>query len=213
MTKLGSTALKNSVLFRPLFIFLASSFIFWAAPSGWVFLASSERSNARKRRCGFSWCKTTIVLKINGEDTSVISPTLGFNIKTIKYQKYTLNIWDVGGQKTIRSYWRNYFEQTDGLVWVVDSSDVRRLDDCRAELHNLLKEERLAGASLLVFANKQDIQGALKPAEIAKVLDLAAMEKSRHWQIVGCSAYTGDGLLQGFDWLVQDVASRIYVLD
>ncbi|GAY46883.1 hypothetical protein CUMW_100390, partial [Citrus unshiu] len=85
--------------------------------------------------------KTTIVLKINGEDTSVISPTLGFNIKTITYQKYTLNIWDVGGQRTIRSYWRNYFEQTDGLVWVVDSSDLRRLDDCKMELDNLLKEE------------------------------------------------------------------------
>lgn len=52
-----------------------------------------------------------------------------------------MNIWDVGGQKTIRSYWRNYFEQTDGLVWVVDSSDLRRLDDCRMELENLLKEE------------------------------------------------------------------------
>nr|BAJ86191.1 predicted protein [Hordeum vulgare subsp. vulgare] len=131
--------------------------------------------------------KTTIVLKINGEDTSVISPTLGFNIKTIQYQKYSLNIWDVGGQKTIRSYWRNYFEQTDGLVWVVDSSDVRRLDDCRAELHNLLKEERLAGSSLLVFANKQDIQGALKPDEIAKVLNLEVMNKDRHWKIVGAA--------------------------
>uniref|UniRef100_A0A0E0CJW7 ADP-ribosylation factor-like protein 2 n=1 Tax=Oryza meridionalis TaxID=40149 RepID=A0A0E0CJW7_9ORYZ len=137
---------------------------------------------------------TTIVLKINGEDTGVISPTLGFNIKTIKYHKYSLNIWDIGGQKTIRSYWRNYFEQTDGLVWVVDSSDIRRLDDCRAELHNLLKEERLAGASLLV-------------------LNLEAMDGSRHWQIVGCSAHTGEGLLQGFDWLVQDIASRIYVLE
>ncbi|KAL3332077.1 hypothetical protein AABB24_032605 [Solanum stoloniferum] len=126
---------------------------------------------------------------------------------------YTLNIWDVGGQKTIRSYWRNYFEQTDGLVWVVDSSDLRRLDDCRYELHNLLKEERLSGASLLIFANKQDIQGALSPDEIAKVLDLEAMDNSRHWRIVGCSAYTGDGLLEGFDWLVQDVASRIYMLD
>jgi len=48
---------------------------------------------------------------------------------------------------------------------------------------------------------------------VSQVLDLAAMEKSRHWQIVGCSAHTGDGLLRGFDWLVQDVASRIYVLD
>ncbi|KAB1212224.1 ADP-ribosylation factor-like protein 2 [Morella rubra] len=170
--------------------------------------------------------KTTIVLKINGEDTSVISPTLGFNIKTITYQKYfldwprgnssyryTLNIWDVGGQKTIRSYWRNYFEQTDGLVWVVDSSDLRRLDDCKIELDNLLKQERLSGASLLILANKQDIKGALTPEEIAKVLNLEAMDRTRHWKIVGCSAYTGEGLLEGFDWLVQDIASRIYVLD
>ncbi|XP_052882316.1 ADP-ribosylation factor-like protein 2 [Gossypium arboreum] len=83
---------------------------------------------------------------------------------------YTLNIWDVGGQRTIRSYWRNYFEQTDGLVWVVDSSDLRRLDDCKMELDNLLKEERLSGASLLILANKQDIKGALTQAEIAKIL-------------------------------------------
>jgi ADP-ribosylation factor-like protein 2 len=48
---------------------------------------------------------------------------------------------------------------------------------------------------------------------VLQVLGLAAMDKSRHWRIVGCSAVTGDGLLQGFDWLVQDVASRIYVLD
>ncbi|KAK3228344.1 hypothetical protein Dsin_000225 [Dipteronia sinensis] len=145
--------------------------------------------------------KTTIVLKINGEDMSVIGPTLGFNINTITYQK------------TIRSYWRNYFEQTDGLVWVVDSSDLRRLDDCKMELDNLLKEERLSGASLLILANKQDIKGALTPAEIAKVLNLEAMDRTRHWKIVGCSAYTGEGLLEGFDWLVQDIASRIYMLD
>lgn len=157
--------------------------------------------------------KTTIVMRINGEDTSSISPTLGFNIKTIEYKSYRLNIWDVGGQKTIRSYWRNYFEQTDGLVWVVDSSDLRRLDDCKEELHNLLKEERLSGSSLLILANKQDIQGALRPADIAKVLNLDAMDNSRHWQIVGCSAYTGEGLLAAFDWLVGDIASRIYLLE
>lgn len=52
-----------------------------------------------------------------------------------------MNIWDVGGQKSIRSYWRNYFEQTDGLVWVVDSADRLRLEDCKKELHELLQEE------------------------------------------------------------------------
>ena len=52
-----------------------------------------------------------------------------------------LNIWDVGGQRSLRSYWRNYYECTDGVVWVVDSADHRRLADCKAELHSLLKEE------------------------------------------------------------------------
>jgi ADP-ribosylation factor-like protein 2 len=63
--------------------------------------------------------KTTILRKFNGEDISLICPTLGFNIKTLEHRGYSLNCWDVGGQQTIRSYWRNYFEQTDGLVWVV----------------------------------------------------------------------------------------------
>merc|ERR1712167_169032 len=71
----------------------------------------------------------TILKKFNGEDISTIEPTLGFNIKTLEYKGYKLNIWDVGGQQTIRSYWRNYFEQTDGLVWVVDSADRGRLEN------------------------------------------------------------------------------------
>jgi ADP-ribosylation factor-like protein 2 len=48
---------------------------------------------------------------------------------------------DVGGQRTLRPYWRNYFEQTDALVWVVDSADQIRMSDCRDELHSLLKED------------------------------------------------------------------------
>lgn len=54
---------------------------------------------------------------------------------------FKLNVWDVGGQKSLRSYWRNYFESTDGLIWVVDSADKRRLMDCRNELDGLLLEE------------------------------------------------------------------------
>ena len=75
----------------------------------------------------------------------------------------------MGGQKSLRSYWRNYFETTDGLIWVVDSADKRRLQDCKQELHQLLQEERLLGATLLVFANKQDLPGALTAEEIKEV--------------------------------------------
>ncbi|KAJ3411631.1 ADP-ribosylation factor-like protein 2 [Chytridiales sp. JEL 0842] len=157
--------------------------------------------------------KTTILKRINGEDVSTISPTLGFNIKTLEHGEYKLNIWDVGGQKSIRSYWRNYFEQTDGLVWVVDSADrPDRLEDCKKELHALLKEERLAGASLLIFANKQDLPSALTKDQIAEILELDKIS-THHWHIEGCSAMVGDNLLCGMDWIVEDIASRVFMLD
>ncbi|CRG89305.1 ADP-ribosylation factor-like protein 2 [Talaromyces islandicus] len=85
--------------------------------------------------------KTTIVKQIMHEDVTTVSPTLGFIIKTIDFQGYKLNIWDVGGQKTLRSYWRNYFEKTDALIWVVDATDRLRIEDCRDELAGLLLEE------------------------------------------------------------------------
>ncbi|XP_013389195.1 ADP-ribosylation factor-like protein 2 [Lingula anatina] len=156
--------------------------------------------------------KTTILKKFNGEDINTISPTLGFNIKTLEHRGFKLNIWDVGGQKSLRSYWRNYFESTDGLIWVVDSADRRRLSDCKEELHQLLVEERLAGATLLVFANKQDLPGALPAEEIKEALELDLI-KTHHWLIQGCSAVTGENLLQGMDWIIQDISSRIFTMD
>ena len=158
--------------------------------------------------------KTTVVKKFNGEDIDLISPTLGFNIKTLEYRGFKLNIWDVGGQTSLRSYWRNYFEQTDGLIWVVDSADRARLQDCKAELQVLLQQERLAGASLLVFANKQDIEGALTAEQIRAELGLDQLTTTkRHWRIEACSAFTGAGLAPGVDWLVTDISSRIFMYD
>ncbi|KAM8940168.1 ADP-ribosylation factor-like protein 2 [Pelodytes ibericus] len=156
--------------------------------------------------------KTTILKKFNGEDIDTISPTLGFNIKTLEHRGFKLNMWDVGGQKSLRSYWRNYFESTDGLIWVVDSADRARLQDCRQELSGLLLEERLSGATLLVFANKQDLPGALSKDAIREVLELDNI-KSHHWCIQGCSAVTGENLLTGIDWLLDDISSRIFTAD
>ncbi|OCT44666.1 ADP-ribosylation factor-like protein 2 [Cladophialophora carrionii] len=188
--------------------------------------------------------KTTIVKKIMNEDVHTVSPTLGFIIKTIDFQgyapfrrassgetnvfmrRYKLNIWDVGGQKTIRSYWRNYFEKTDALIWVVDATDRLRLDDCKAELKGLLLEEvsghagrifakaesgqRLAGASLLVFLNKTDVAGSMSEQEATQLLDLNSILTHR-WVVVPCSAMTGENLEKGLDWVVQDARDRLFL--
>uniref|UniRef100_A0A1B6MKD2 ADP-ribosylation factor-like protein 2 n=1 Tax=Graphocephala atropunctata TaxID=36148 RepID=A0A1B6MKD2_9HEMI len=156
--------------------------------------------------------KTTILKRFIGEDITNISPTLGFNIKTLDHRGYSLNVWDVGGQKSLRSFWRNYYESTDGLVWVVDSADKRRLEDCKAELHSLLKEERLMGASLLVFANKQDLPGSLTSQQIKEITELDSI-KTHNWIILPCSAVSGENLLEGIDWIVHDISTRTFTLD
>jgi len=157
--------------------------------------------------------KTSVMKKISGEDVHRTDPTVGFNIKSLEYNNYTLNIWDVGGQKSIRAYWRNYFEQTDGIIWVVDSVDSWRLEECRQQLRDILSQEKLAGASLLILANKQDLGGALSYQEISNALDLDAPDiAGRHISIAGCSAMTGEGLAGGINWIVTDIASRIFVM-
>jgi len=85
---------------------------------------------------------------------------------------------------------------------------------CAPRLCCFLFRQKLAGASLLIFANKQDLAGALSQEEIARVLDLSTLgDTGRHWRIVGCSAWTGDGLIDGVDWIVNDIAGRIYMMD
>ncbi|ROW04641.1 hypothetical protein VPNG_07423 [Cytospora leucostoma] len=151
--------------------------------------------------------KTTIVKKIMGEDVNTVSPTLGFIIKTVDAKRGT---GDVGGQKTLRSYWRNYFEKTDALIWVVDATDRLRIEDCKTELHGLLQEERLSGASLLVFANKTDVQGCMTGDEIVEALTLENIRTHR-WQILRCSAMTGTNLKEGLAWVVEDAKARLFL--
>jgi ADP-ribosylation factor-like protein 2 len=98
------------------------------------------------------------------------------------------------------------------LIWVVDSCDKIRLADCKRELHSMLKQEKLAGATLLIFCNKQDVDGALKDQEIREFLELDRIT-TRHWGIIPCSAMTGYGLYDGIEWLVDDMSSRVFMND
>ena len=83
---------------------------------------------------------------------------------------FKLNVWDIGGQKTIRPYWRNYYENTEALIYVVDAADRKRIDEAGFELDEILSEEKLATVPLLVFANKSDLLQAKSADEIAEAL-------------------------------------------
>jgi len=131
-------------------------------------------------------------------------PTIGFNVETLQYKNIKFQVWDLGGQTSIRPYWRCYYPNTDAIIFVVDSVDSDRFVTARSELMAMLQEEDLKDAVLLIFANKQDMEGSKGAAQITEALGLTTI-KNRQWSIQETSAAKGLGLFEGFDWLVASI--------
>jgi len=109
-------------------------------------------------------------------------------------------VWDIGGQSKVRPLWKHYYQNTNGIIFVVDSSDVQRVDEAALELQKVLREDELRDAVLLVLANKQDLPQAMSVAEVTDKLGLHSL-RSRQWYIQATCATSGDGLYEGLDWL------------
>ncbi|KAI3904407.1 hypothetical protein MKW98_014587 [Papaver atlanticum] len=110
--------------------------------------------------------KTTILYKLHiGEVLSTV-PTIGFNVEKVQYKNVIFTVWDVGGQEKLRPLWRHYFSNTDGLIYVVDSLDRERIGKAKAEFQAIIKDPFMLNSVILVFANKQDMKGAMTPMEV-----------------------------------------------
>ncbi|KAK8156149.1 ADP-ribosylation factor family-domain-containing protein [Phyllosticta citrichinensis] len=157
--------------------------------------------------------KTTILYKLKLGEIVTTIPTIGFNVETVEYKNIQFTVWDVGGQDKIRPLWRHYFQNTQGIIFVVDSNDRDRIVEAREELQRMLNEDELRDALLLVFANKQDLpprrdiraqltisQNAMNAAEITDKLGLHSL-RQRAWYIQSTCATSGDGLYEGLEWL------------
>jgi len=151
--------------------------------------------------------KTTILYKLKLGEIVTTIPTIGFNVETVEYKRVNFTVWDVGGQDKIRPLWRHYFQNTQGLIYVVDSNDRDRLNEAHEELSKMLQEDELRDAILLVFANKQDLPNAMSVAEITDKLGLHQL-RSRKWYIQATCATSGDGLYEGLDWLTSTLKEQ-----
>ncbi|XP_017774565.1 PREDICTED: ADP-ribosylation factor-like protein 3 [Nicrophorus vespilloides] len=151
--------------------------------------------------------KTTILKTLASEDVTHITPTAGFNIKSVVSEGFKLNVWDIGGQRKIRPYWKNYFENTDILVYVVDAADKRRLEETGIELYELLGDEKLKEVPLLVYANKQDLPESLSASDLAQTLGLPSI-KDRPWQIQACTASQASGVREGMEWACNTIKKK-----
>merc|ERR1711915_103319 len=144
--------------------------------------------------------KTTILYRLQVGEVVTTIPTIGFNVETVTYKNLKFQVWDLGGQTSIRPYWRCYYTNTDAIIYVVDSADRDRVGISKQELVSMLEEDELKDAVLVVFANKQDLEGCLTVTEVANALGLATL-KNRKYQIFKTSATKGEGLDEAMEWL------------
>lgn len=149
--------------------------------------------------------KTTILYKLKLGEIVTTIPTIGFNVETVEYKNICFTVWDVGGQDKIRPLWRHYYSNTQGLIFVVDSNDRERVLEAEKELSNMLQEDELRDAVLLVFANKQDLPNAMSASELTERLGLNHL-LHRKWYIQSTCATQGNGLYEGLDWLSNELS-------
>ncbi|KAM5334185.1 ADP-ribosylation factor-like protein 13B isoform 2-T2 [Glossophaga mutica] len=158
--------------------------------------------------------KTATAKGIQGEYPEDVAPTVGFSKIDLRQGKFEVTIFDLGGGKRIRGIWKNYYAESYGVIFVVDSSDEERMEETKETMSEVLRHPRISGKPILVLANKQDKEGALGEADVIECLSLEKMvnEHKCLCQIEPCSAVLGSGkkidksIKKGLYWLLHIIA-------
>lgn len=110
----------------------------------------------------------------------------------------------------MRNVWKYYYSSIEGIIFVIDSTKVERINEARDELHNLLANEEAKHIPCLIFANKQDLPGSIKSEEVIQMLGIGDYVNKKPVSIVRVqesSALNDQGLLNGFEWIVEKIIS------
>jgi ADP-ribosylation factor related protein 1 len=135
-----------------------------------------------------------------------IPPTVGLNVGRVSYKKWDVLFWDLGGHKSMREIWENYYDDASAILFVIDSADPSRFSEVKKEVERLLSDSRLAGIPILIAANKQDVSNALDPQDVASSAGVHTIQ-SRALHVQGVSALTCEGISESVDWIMKACVS------
>lgn len=147
--------------------------------------------------------KTTILYQLKLGEISQTVPTIGFNFETVEYKNIKFNVFDIGGQTQLRNLWRHYFQNTNALIYVLDSADVERFQLAKETIHSILDDMELNGIPDLIYANKFDIANS-SVEEVTKQMEMERIRGNK-WLVQSCCALNRDGLYEGLDWLGKQI--------
>ncbi|EAR84254.1 ADP-ribosylation factor 1, putative (macronuclear) [Tetrahymena thermophila SB210] len=145
--------------------------------------------------------KTTILYYMKDNKIVATTSQARFNFEVFQYQDIQFKVCDLQYNQNMRLIYHHYYSNCDAIVFVIDSSDSQRFNQAKEILEFLYQDQILKNIPLLVLANKQDI-AVLSIQQIQEDLQLNQIQNIQNWHIQGCSSITGQGIKEGFNWLV-----------
>lgn len=156
--------------------------------------------------------KTSLLNYLRPKDTqnSYIVPTVGFGVEHFVCKSLSFTAFDMSGQSRYRTLWSNYYRTTNGIIFVIDSSDKTRILIAREELQELLSHPDIVSRNIpiLFFANKMDIRDALSDLGVSSALALDSIT-NKSWHICSSNALNGDGIADGIEWLSAAIKASV----
>ncbi|KAG9300296.1 hypothetical protein G9A89_011369 [Geosiphon pyriformis] len=142
----------------------------------------------------------SLLYRLRDTKSNLIS--INFKVGKISYSGSRLNFWDLGGASELHGLWEKYYSECHAVIFVIDSTNIERIGECKMTFENLITNEKVAGIPILMLANKQDVSDSLKMDEILKIFKKVAMRLgARDSKVLLASALEGDGIREAIDWL------------
>ncbi|OBS25161.1 hypothetical protein FPOA_05696 [Fusarium poae] len=153
--------------------------------------------------------KTTIIHKLSQGQKPTLPLTDTVNTTRFFQGSQEYCIFDYSGNEKLRAIWRKLLFRMQAIVFVIDSTDRANKEETREALWQVLREEMLDPQPVLILANKQDNPKALSVLELIAYLEIEKdLEKTRKCRIIATSSITGEGLVEGLEWMRQIVRTN-----
>eukprot|EP00347_Sterkiella_histriomuscorum_P000030 403377450 len=152
--------------------------------------------------------KTTILKKMRFDEIMPTAPTIGIETEDIQVKNINIKVFDLAGQEKMRNVWKYYYSSIEGIIFVLDASNRERILEAKDEIQNLLQNEEAKQIPILILANKQDLEGAIKGNEMTEMLGLVEYVNKKpvpFIKVQESSAVQDRGLYDGFEWIVDRI--------
>ncbi|NHJ49347.1 MAG: GTP-binding protein [Asgard group archaeon] len=177
------------------------------------FLLKLFRNRTRQMNitiCGLDGAgKTTIVKYLDSGRFVDTSPTLGINHETLQLPKLQLNIFDLGGQTDFRGMWHEVNEKSDGVVFVVDRSNLMRLEEAKGVFKNIVETQVHEDVTILILLHKSDLEEGITRADFIHEFELTTL--GYNWACFETSAINGANIYDSFKWFIDQLKETLEI--